>query len=133
MRVMRWLSLGFLLALTVASRPSAARAFSITLDATPETLKAMSVEGTNDAVNYEDHAQLMLRLIPTKGSRVFPAFINTHNYLTCPDNKDKKYLLCQISEAELFKRKGIRLLAFFFEKPACDDPTYHMDAIVADS
>ena len=133
MRVVRWLSLGLLFALTVASLPGAANAFSVTLDATPETLKAMKIEGTNDAVNYEDHAQVFLRLIPVKGNRVFPAFINTHNYLTCPDKKDKKYLLYQISEAELFKRKGIRLLSFFFEKPECDEPTYHMEAIVADS
>ena len=113
--------------------PRAASAFDIDYEPPKELAKVVKIERTGPGEDFGDHVALYLRFIPLKGTRAFPVFINTHNYLTCPDEKDKKWLVNNIAEADLYKRTGVRLLAFFFDKPACDKPTYHMEAVLAES
>jgi len=72
-----------------------------------------------------------VRISPAKGNRVSPAFITTHNYLTCPDS-DKRALLNDVKEVSNSRRSGVKVLGFFFDRPACDKPTFHMEPILAD-
>ena len=72
-----------------------------------------------------------VRFIPTDGKgRPFPVFINTHNYLVCPDS-DKKYFLNDVKEVNADRRSGVRVFGFFFAKPPCDKATQHLEAITA--
>jgi hypothetical protein len=79
-----------------------------------------------------DHVAVYVRIIPIKGNRVFPAFIDSHNYLTCPDS-DQRWLVNRVAQVMYERRRGITVLGFFFDRPSCDQPTYHMEAVIADS
>ena len=133
MHVTRWFGLGALMVAGALCAVPAARAFDIEYEASPDSLKSLKIERTGPGEDYQDHEALFLRVIPLKGTRVYPVFINTHNYLTCPDKPDKKYLVYQVSEADFHKRSGVKILAFFFEKADCDNPKFHLDAVVADT
>jgi len=125
-------SLGLLAGALLGLAPVAVSAFEIEYKVPPETAKKIQIERTGPGEDLGDHVALYLRFIPVKSNRVYPAFINTHNYLTCPD-KEKKWLLNNVAEVDHHKRSGIKVLGLFFDKPECDNPTYHMETVVADS
>jgi hypothetical protein len=118
-----------LLALT----PALAHAeFDMTVDVAKTSSKAFKLERTGPAKDFVQRAAIYLRYIPNKG-RVYPAWINTHNYLTCPDKPDKKWHVEGVSRVDYDKGSGIGIYAFFFSRPECDNATFHMETITADS
>lgn len=123
-----------LIAAAVALTPAAARAeFDMTVDIAPTSSKAIKMERTGPARDFVQRAAVYLRYIPVKGNRVHPAFINTHNYLTCPDKAGKKWPVESVSRVDFDKGSGIGIFAFFFSRPECDNATFHMEAITAES
>jgi hypothetical protein len=133
MRLNGWNRVGLLAGALLALAPRAASAFDIDYQAPKDMAKIIQVERTGPAEDFGDHVVLYLRFIPVKGNRVFPAFINTHNYLTCPDAKDKKWLVNNVAEVDFHKRSGVKILGFFFDKPTCDNPTYHLETVNAET
>ena len=125
----RWL-VAALLALT----PALAHAeFDMSVDVAKTSSKALKMERTGPAKDFVQRAALYLRYIPLKGNRVHPAWINTHNYLTCADKPDKKWHVEGVSRVDFDKATGIAIYAFFFSRPECDDATFHMEAITSES
>jgi len=133
MRRHEW-QLGLIAAL-VALAPALARAdFDMTVDVAKTSSKAIKMERTGPAKDFVQRAAVYLRYMPAKeGAKVYPAFINTHNYLTCPDKPDKKWVVEGISRVDYEKDSGIAIYGFFFSRPECDNATFHMEAITADS
>lgn len=97
----------------------------------PGSSKDMKVEKPSPARDYIDHIGVYIRVIPLKGNRVYPVFINTRNYLTCPDS-DKKWLVNDVRDVAFDRRKGVRVLGFFFDKPSCEKATLHFEGITAE-
>jgi len=123
-----------LVAAAAAFGPGLARAdFDMTVEIAPASSKAIKMERTGPARDFIQRAAIYLRYIPAKGNRVFPAFINTHNYLSCADKPDKKWVLENVSRVDFDKSTGIGIYGFFFTRPECDNPTFRMEAITADS
>jgi hypothetical protein len=123
-----------LVAALVALVPSLARAeFDMTVEVAPTSSKAIKMERTGPARDFVQRAAVYLRYIPLKGDRAHPAFINTHNYLTCPDKGDKKWPVEGVSRVDFDKSSGIAIYAFFFSRPECENATFHMEAITAES
>jgi hypothetical protein len=123
-----------LIAAVVALAPGLARAeFDMTVDVAPTSSKAIKMERTGPARDFVQRAAIYLRYIPVKGNRAHPAFINTHNYLTCPDKADKKWPVEGVSRVDFDKSSGIAIYAFFFSRPECDNATFHMEAITTES
>lgn len=112
-----------------------ALAFDIELDLNPKLAAgAMTVEKPTPGRNFVEHVASYLRVVPTKGNRVAPAFINTHNYLICPsDSTKKKWYLNDVKQVSFDKRSGVTVLGFFFDNPGCDNPTFHMEPIVGET
>ena len=127
------LGFGLLAAATLLTAGSARAEFDMTVDVAPTSSKAIKMERTGPARDFVQRAALYLRFIPMKGNRVHPAFINTHNYLTCPDKPDKKWLAESVSRVDFDKSSGTSIFAFFFTRPECDNATLHMEAITAES
>ncbi len=125
-------SIGLLLGAALFALPCTALAFDIDYQASPQVLKHFKIEKPEAGQDQGDHVASYLRLIPVKGNREYPAFITTHNYLTCPDDKEKKWYLYEVGQVDYHKRSGIKILGFFFEKPTCDNPTFHLDAVFPD-
>ena len=122
-----------LVAALLALTPALAHAeFDMTVDVAKTSSKAFKLERTGPAKDFVQRAAIYLRYIPNKG-RVFPAWINTHNYLTCPDKPDKKWHVEGVSRVDFDKGSGIAIYAFFFSRPECDNATFHMETITADS
>lgn len=122
-----------LLAAALVLLPGLARAeFTMTLDVSPQSSNLVKIENPSPARDFVQHAALYLRFIPVKGNRVFPVFIDTRNYLTCPD-KDKRWKLNRVSRVSFDKPTGIAIYGFFFDRPECDNPTFRLESIVADS
>jgi hypothetical protein len=123
-----------LIAAIVALVPTLARAeFDMTVEIAPTSSKALKMERTGPAKDFIQRAAVYLRYLPVKGNRVHPAFINTHNYLTCADKGDKRWPVEGVSRVDFDKGTGIASSAFFFSRPECDNPTFHMEAITAES
>jgi len=123
-----------LVATLVALVPGLARAdFDMAVDVTKTSSKAIKMERTGPARDFIQRAAIYLRYIPATGNRVHPAFINTHNYLTCPDKPDKKWYVESVSRVDFDKGTGIAVYGFFFSRPECDNATFHMEAITAES
>lgn len=123
-----------LLATLVALTPGSARAdFDMAVTIAPTSSKAIKMERTGPARDFVQRAAIYLRYIPATGNRVHPAFINTHNYLTCPDKGDKKWYVEGVSRVDFEKGSGIAVYGFFFSRPECDNATFHMEAITAES
>lgn len=123
-----------LIAALVALTPALARAeFDMTVDIAKTSSKMIKMERTGPAKDFVQRAAIYLRYIPVKGDRVHPAFINTHNYLTCADKPDKKWFVEGVSRVDFDKATGIAIYAFFFTRPECDNATFHMEAITAES
>jgi hypothetical protein len=94
--------------------------------------KRIKMERTGPARDFIQRAAVYLRYIPVKeNSREHPAFITSHNYLTCPD-KDKRWPVEGVSRVDFDKASAIAVYGFFFSRPECDHPTFHMEAIIAD-
>jgi hypothetical protein len=123
-----------LVAALIALTPALAHAaFDFTVDVAKTSSKLIKMERTGPAKDFIQRAAIYLRYIPAKGNRVHPAFINTHNYLTCPDKPDKKWHVEGVSRVDFDKSSGIAIYGFFFSRPECDDATFHMEAITAES
>ena len=132
MRKYGW-QLGLLAAL-VTLAPTLARAeFDMTVDIAKTSSTAIKMERTGPAKDFVQRAAIYLRYIPVKGNRAHPAFINTHNYLTCPDKGDKRWYVEGVSRVDFDKGTGIAIYAFFFSRPECDNATFHMEAVTAES
>jgi hypothetical protein len=137
MRTSRWqlgrfLTLG-LIAAGVALSPTLARAeFDMKVELAPGNSKAFKLERTGPARDFVQRVAVYLRYVPVKGNRVHPAFINTHNYLTCEGKPDKKWYVEGVSRVDYDKAGGIAVYGFFFSKPDCDLPTFTMEAITAE-
>ncbi|MCC6847029.1 MAG: hypothetical protein IT294_00910 [Deltaproteobacteria bacterium] len=134
MRTSRLLGiLTLLTALALTTAPAHAE-FDFTIDVLPSSSKAIKMERTGPARDFVQRAAVYLRYVPLKaGQRVFPAFINTHNYLTCADKPEKKWYLESVSRVDYDKGSGIAVYGFFFSRPACDGPTFHMEAVTTES
>jgi len=127
----RFLTLGMITA-GVALSPSLARAeFDMKVENAPTSSKAFKLERTGPARDFVQRVAVYLRYVPVKG-KVHPAFINTHNYLTCEGKPDKKWLVEGVSRVDYDKGSGIAVYGFFFSKPDCDLPTFKMEAITAE-
>lgn len=130
MRIPGW-TLLLLLATLPLSAASAAE-YDIKLDLDTKHAADIKVEKPTGGRNFGDHVVSYLRIIPGKGNRVFPVFINTHNYLTCPDS-DKRSNVSAVKQVSNERRSGIKVLGFFFDNPGCENPTFHMEPVLADS
>ena len=118
----------------LAFAPGTARAeFDFTIDVLPSSSKAIKMERTGPARDFIQRAAVYLRYVPVKANRVYPAFINTHNYLTCADKPDKKWYVEGVSRVDYDKATGIAVYGFFFSRPECEDATFHMEAITTES
>lgn len=126
-------TLSLVTALT-AFAPGTARAeFDFTIDVAPTSSKAVKMERTGPARDFIQRAAIYLRYVPVNANRVYPAFINTHNYLTCADKPDKKWYVEGVSRVDFDKATGIAVYGFFFSRPECEDATFHMEAITSES
>jgi hypothetical protein len=94
--------------------------------------KYLTIEKPGPGRDFVEKVGSYLRFLPKKGNRVAPVFINAHNYLTCPDN-EKKWQVNDIKQVTFDKRSGSTVIGFFFDKPACENPTFHMEPIVGDA
>ena len=122
------------IAALIVFSPAPARAeFDFKVESAPTSSKAFKLERTGPAKDFVQRAAVYLRYIPNKGNRVHPAWINTHNYLTCPDKGDKKWYVEGVSRVDFDKATGIAIYAFFFSRPECDNATFHTEAITAQS
>ena len=123
-----------LIAALLAFAPTQARAeFDMSVDIAKTSSKMIKMERTGPARDFVQRAAIYLRYIPAKGTRVHPAFINTHNYLTCPDKGEKRWYVEGVSRVDFDKASGIAIYAFFFTRPECENATFHMEAITAES
>ena len=122
-----------LFALT-AITPALARAeYDMAVEIAKTSSNTFKMERTGPAKDFVQRTAIYLRFIPHKGNRIHPAFINTHNYLTCPDKGDKRWPVESVSRVDYDKGSGISIFAFFFTRPECDNATFHMEAITAES
>ena len=128
MRMRSWKP-GLLLTVLLCSATPALAAFDITLVTAPGADKYMKIEKPTPGRDFVEHVAAYIRIIPKQNNRVFPAFITTHNYLTCPDS-DQHYNLNDVKQVSNERRSGVKVLGFFFPKPKCDNPTFHMEPIV---
>lgn len=123
-----------LLATLVALTPGSARAeFDFTVEVAPTSSTSIRMERTGPARDFVQRAAIYLRYVPVNANRVYPAFINTHNYLTCPEKPDKKWYVEGVSRVDFDKGTGIAVYGFFFSRPECEDATFHMEAITTES
>lgn len=133
MRTSRLLgTLTLLAALALTTTPARAE-FDFAIDVLPTSSKSVKMERTGPARDFVQRAAVYLRYVPVKASRVYPAFINTHNYLTCPDKPEKKWHLESVSRVDFDKASGIAVYGFFFSRPECDNATFHMEAVTSES
>ena len=120
------------LALPVA-RLAGATDFDLNLVTDEATKKRVDIENAmKQGRDFINHVGIYLRFIP-KGEEAFPVFIDTQNYLTCPDVKDKKWNVNDIKQVHIDVRSGVKVYAFFFDKPTCDAPVFHMKAVFGDA
>lgn len=134
MRIRRWKNVLLLapIALAALAAQPALAAFDAELKVDEQTTKSMGVEKPTPARDFVQNAAVYIRILPKKGNRVFPVFINTKNYLTCPDT-EQRWLVNDVKQVSYDRRSGVKVLGFFFNRPTCDNPTFHMSGVVADS
>ena len=124
-------TLTMLTLLAVDARPTLA-AFDVDLVVDPGSAKSVEFQKPMAARDFVDHVAVYLRVLPVKTNRASPVFINTKNYLTCPDS-EKRWNLNDVKQVDHHRRSGIKVFGFFFDKPACEKATYHLQAIAGDS
>ena len=106
--------------------------FDIDLKVDTQYAPGVRVEKPTKGRNFGEHVASYVRIMPPVGKkRAFPAFISTHNYLTCP-NSDKKTAVDNVKQVSYERRSGMKILGFFFDPPGCDDPTFHVEPILAE-
>ena len=130
----RGLQLVTLIVLTLialAARPALA-AFDADLVVDPGSAKSVEFQKPMVARDFVDHVAVYLRILPVKTNRALPVFINTKNYLTCPDS-EQRWNLNDVKQVAHDRRSGIKVFGFFFAKPACEKATFHLQAITGDS
>jgi hypothetical protein len=114
------------------ARFAAAADFDLNIILDDDTKKLVDVEHAMlKGRDFINHVGIYLRFIP-KGKEQFPVFIDTQNYLSCPDIKDKKWMVNDVKQVQADERTGIKSYAFFFDKPECDNPVFHLDAVYGD-
>lgn len=105
--------------------------FDMTLKQSDVDTKLYRIERAGPARDFINHAAIYIRFIPVKeGGKVFPVFIQERNYLTCPKN-DKRWLLNDVKQVDADRRRGIKMFGFFFDRPECDDPTFHFSPVTS--
>ncbi len=119
--------------LLLAAAAPAATPFDIDLDVTNDAPKYMQIEKPTAGRAFVGHVVSYVRIIPKVGKPIYPAFITTHNYLTCPDKKDKKWNVTDVKQVSFDRRSGVEIIGFFFDTPECQNPTFHLEPILADS
>ena len=132
MRMIRW-TLASLVALLLVATPAMAE-FDIELDVAKTSAKEIKIEKPSPGRDFVTHAATYLRVIPTAGDppRAYPVFIDTRNYLTCPDS-DQQWKLNRVTRVHMDKPSGAMIFGFFFDRPSCDNPTFHLEAITGES
>ena len=125
-------TVGLLAAALVLSATQARADFDIDLKVDTKYAPGLRTEKPTKGRNFTEKVASYIRILPPPGkTRAFPAFISTHNYLTCPDS-DKKTYLGEVKQVAYDRRSGAKVLGFFFDPPGCDSPTFHMEPILAD-
>ncbi len=106
--------------------------FDLVLETDPETTKRVQIENAmTHGRDFINHVGIYLRFVP-KGEEAFPVFIDTDNYLSCEDTEET-WLVNDVKEVHTHVPSGIKVFAFFFDKPSCPNPVFHMKAIFGDS
>jgi hypothetical protein len=118
-----------LLAALLCFATPARAAFDITLETAPGADAYMKIEKPTPGRDFVENVAAYIRILPKQNNRVFPAFITTHNYLTCPGS-DERINLTDVKQVSFERRSGVKVLGFFFKRPKCDNPTFHMEPIV---
>ena len=125
-------TLGLIVAAMLLTAMPASAAFDIDLKVDTKYAPGVKVEKPTAGRNYGDKVVSYARIMPAaKGVRAFPAFITSHNYLTCPDS-DKRTPLNDVKQVSYERRSGVKVLGFWFDPPGCDAPTFHMEPVLPD-
>jgi hypothetical protein len=120
-----------LLAAMLLTAAPARADFDIDLKADTKYAPGLKVDKPTRGRNFGEHVVSYVRILPpTQGARVFPAFISTQNYLTCPDS-DKRIPLSDVKQVTYDRHSGVKVLGFWFDPPGCDSPTFHMEPVLA--
>ncbi len=122
---------GLLLATLLLSAAPVA-AFDIDYDVAKGVSKYMTIEKPTEGRDFVDKVASYVRFVPKGDRHLFPVFINTHNYLTCPDS-EKKWRVNDVKQVSRDRRRGVVMVVFFFDKPTCTKPTFHLEPIVGDA
>ncbi len=124
--------LGLLVAAVLLTAMPARADFDIDLKVDTRYAPGLRTEKPTKGRNFGEHVASYIRVMPPAGKkRAFPAFISTHNYLTCP-NSDKKTPVGDVKQVSYDRRSGTKVLGFFFDPPGCDAPTFHMEPVLAE-
>ncbi|MBI3770614.1 MAG: hypothetical protein HY271_19260 [Deltaproteobacteria bacterium] len=124
---------GLLLAtLLLSAAPVAAFDIDYTITNPNDVSKYMTIEKPTAGRDFVEKVASYVRFVPKGDRRLFPVFINTHNYLTCPDS-EKKWRVNEVKQVSYDRRRGVVMLVFFFDKPACTTPTFYLEPIVGDA
>lgn len=130
-RMMRT-TLGLLVTAMLLIAMPARADFDIDLQVDTKYAPGLRVEKPTKGRNFGEHVASYIRVLPAIGKkRAFPAFISTHNYLTCPGS-DKKTPVSDVKQVSYDRRSGMKIIGFFFDPPGCDAATFHMEPILAE-
>jgi len=105
--------------------------FDLKLEVDPGITERVSIENAMRGRDFINHVGIYLRFVP-KGKESFPVFIDTENYLTCEDS-EAKTTVNDVKEVHTHEPTGIKVYAFFFDKPGCAEPVFHLKAVFGDS
>ncbi len=124
--------LGLIAAAMLLSAAPALAAFDIDIKVDTKYAPGLRWQKPTAGRNFGERIVSYVRILPPQGKHAaYPAFITTHNYLTCPDS-DKKIILNDVRQVSIDRRSGVKMLGFFFDPVGCDAPTFHMEPITAD-
>jgi hypothetical protein len=126
----RWTRTLLLTALICAAPATAAADWDVKLETDDEIQKYASIEIPSKGRDFINLV-VYLRFVPKQGNRFFPAFIDDRNYLHCPDT-EKRWNVNAIKRVDFHARSGVKILGFWFDKPDCEEPVFHMEAVVAE-
>jgi hypothetical protein len=125
-------TVGLIVAAMLLTAMPALANFDIELKIDSQYAPGLKIEKPTNARNFGDRVVSYIRILPpAKGRRPFPAFISTHNYLTCPES-DKHTVVNEVREISYERRSGVKVLGFWFDPPGCDSPTFHLEPVFPD-
>jgi hypothetical protein len=127
-----WSTALLLTAVTLAARSVLAADFDVNVDTDEITKSKVELEFPMRGRDFINHVGIYVRFVP-KQDETFPVFIDQQNYLTCPDKEGKKWPVNDVKQVDTHERSGVKVYAFFFDKPDCDAPVFHMKPIFGDS